>query len=73
MNEFVPSWVKYKSTKFVWSVVVLLTSIEAKIASVLLVYVEIILDVVATETVVLIPDKLINPIDWVPIPVKFVL
>ena len=69
MNEFVPSCVKYKSTKFVCSVVVLLTSIEAKNASVLPVYVEIILDVVATETVVLIPDKLINPIDWVPLPV----
>ena len=73
MNEFVPSWVKYKSTKFVCSVKVLLTSIEAKNASVLLIFVEMIFDVVATETVVLIPDKLINPIDWVPIPVKFVL
>ena len=48
---------------------VLLTSIEAKNASVLPVYVEIILDVVATETVVLIPDRLMNPIDCVPIPV----
>ena len=32
-----------------------------------------ILDVVATETDVLIPDKLINPMDCVPIPVRFVL
>ena len=73
MNEFVPSWVRYKSTKLVWSVVTLFTSIDAKSASVLLILVEIIKDVVTVYTVVLIPDKLINPIDWVPIPVKFVL
>ena len=50
-----------------------MTSIEAKNASVLLIFVEIIFEVVPVETVVLIPDKLINPIDCVPIPVKLVL
>jgi len=73
MKEFVPSWVKYKSTKFVWLVNVLFTSTDVNIASVLLTLVEKILDVVATETVVLIPDKLTNPMVWVPIPVRFVL
>ena len=63
----------YNSTKFVCCVNVLLTSIDANNASVLLIFAEIILEVVATETVVLIPDKLTNPMDWVPIPVRFVL
>ena len=35
--------------------------------------VDIIFEVVAVETVVLIPDKFMNPMDWVPIPVKLVL
>ena len=38
-----------------------------------MIFVEIILEVVATETVVLIPDKLTNPMVWVPMPVRFVL
>ena len=68
-----PSCVKYKSTKLVSSVVTLFTSTEAKNASVLLIFVDIIKEVEAVATVVLIPDRFINPIDWVPIPVKLVL
>jgi len=73
MNEFVPSCVKYKSTKLVSFEVTLLTSIDANKASVLLTFVDNINDVVAVDTVVLIPLRLMNPIDWVPIPVKLVL
>ena len=73
MKVFVPSWVKYKSTKFVWSVVTSLTSTDAKKASVFIMLVDIIFEVVAVETVVLIPDKFMNPMDWVPIPIKLVL
>ena len=49
MKEFVPSWVKYKSTKFVWLVNVLFTSTDVNIASVLFTLVEKILDVFETE------------------------
>ena len=73
MYEDDPSCVKYTSTKLVSSVARSFTSIDAKNASVLLILVDIIVDVVAVATVVFIPDKFINPIDWVPIPVKFVL
>ena len=68
-----PSWVKYRSTKLVSFDVTLLTSIDANRASVLLTFVDNINDVVAVDTVVLIPLRLMNPIDWVPIPVKLVL
>ena len=54
-------------------VVTLLTSIDANRASVLLTFVDNINDVVAVDTVVLIPLRLMNPIDWVPMPVKLVL
>ena len=45
---------------------------DAYTASVLLIFVDNTFEVVATDTVVLIPDKATNPIDCVPIPVKLV-
>ena len=73
MYDDVPSCVKYKSTKLVSSDVTSFTSIDAKNASVLSILVDIIVEVVAVATVVFIPDKFTNPIDCVPIPVRFVL
>ena len=73
MYEDDPSCVRYKSTKLVSSVLRSFTSIDAKNASVLLILVDIIVEVVAVATVVFIPDKFMKPIDWVPIPVKFLL
>ena len=46
---------------------------DANKPSVLLIFVDNIFEVVATDTVVLIPDNATNPTDCVPIPVRLVL
>ena len=68
-----PSWVAYNSTKLVSEVAGFLTSAETKNASVFPVFDEIISDVEAVDTDLLLPIKLINPKDCVPIPDKSVL
>ena len=70
---FVPSWVAYNSTKLVSEVAGSSTSTEAKNASIFPIFADIISDVDAVETILLLPDRLTNPIDCVPIPAKFVL
>ena len=70
---FVPSWAAYNSTKFVSLVVGSLTSTDAKNASILFILPDIISDEDPDDTILLLPIKFINPIDWVPIPVKSVL
>ena len=57
----------------VWSVARSFISTVAKNASVLLILVDIIVEVVAVATVVFIPDKFTNPIDCVPIPMGHVV
>ena len=46
---------------------------DANIPSVLLIFVDNTFEVVATDTVVLIPDNETNPIDCVPIPVRCIV
>ena len=72
-NVFVPSWVAYNSTKLVSVVVGSFTSADTKKASMLSVFPEIISEVDAVDTILLLPTKLTNPTVCVPIPVKSVL
>ena len=72
-NVFVPSWVAYNSTKFVSVVVGSFTSADTKNASIFPVFPEIISEVYAVDTILLLPTKLTNPTVCVPIPDKSVL
>ena len=72
-NVFVPSWVAYNSTKFVSVVVGSFTSADTKNASIFPVFPEIISEVDAVDTILLLPTKLTNPTVCVPIPAKSVL
>ena len=70
---FVPSWAAYNWTKFVSLVVGSFTSTDAKNASILFIFPDIISDDDPEDTILLLPTKLMKPTDWVPIPAKSVL